>query len=136
MGVDKNPTTIEMPGLIKNGQRTRCLVQVRHDHIAAYVDGKLIDEYKTDYSDLALGSQWNLGSPLLGIGSFSSPAVFYSIKLTEINEIAGEGTTGTYLCDVVPVSISTFSDGTWGFGNKGRVGAGDRLISVLGILSP
>ncbi|MGA2231930.1 MAG: NPCBM/NEW2 domain-containing protein, partial [Tepidisphaeraceae bacterium] len=45
-------------------------------------------------------------------------------------------TGGVYLSDLAPLSVSTFTDGTWGFGNKGHTGAGDTLISVLGAPSP
>jgi hypothetical protein len=84
LGVDKNVTTIEMPGLIKNGELMRSLIQVRNDHIAAYVNGKLIEEYKTDYSDLTPGSQWNVGAAQLGVGEYRGPTVFQAIKVTEI----------------------------------------------------
>ncbi len=84
-GAGFNKTTIERNGYLKNGKMHTSLVEVRKGGVKAYLDGKLMAEYKTNYDDLSLVSTWQLrDSNSLGIGSYASPTIFHKIELCEV----------------------------------------------------
>ncbi len=88
-GAGFNKTTIERSGYLKNGKMHTSLVEVRKEGVKAYLDGKLMSEYKTNYDDLSLVSTWQLrDSNSLGIGSHASPTIFHKI---ELREVTGKG---------------------------------------------
>jgi hypothetical protein len=83
-----NPTTVRRDPFLTPGIRHNCIVQVRNHSLAAYVDGVLLVRYVTDYSDLALPTEWSLPRPVLGIGADKS---FVRIMNLHVMEITGEG---------------------------------------------
>jgi hypothetical protein len=66
--------------------RHTSIVKVRRGGVEAWVDGRLIDEWKTDYSDMTVNP--GLAIPNrngLAILTFKSPTVFSSAAVTEIS---------------------------------------------------
>jgi hypothetical protein len=83
------PTTRHAAAYLVNGRRCIAIVRVRKDGVQAFLDGKLITEWKTDYSDLSMTDGWKLHrGDTIGLDSWKSPTVFYS---AEIIEITGKG---------------------------------------------
>jgi hypothetical protein len=87
---DASPAGVKAPGILLNGRKYSAVVYVRKDFIAASVDGKLVAEYPTHGSDLAIPPPWAISDGLLGVGSWFAPVTFHKI---EIAEITGEGKT-------------------------------------------
>jgi formylglycine-generating enzyme required for sulfatase activity len=84
----ENPTRTDFG--LTTGRRYTSLLKVRKDRVQAWVDGKLIDEWKTDFSDMSMYDLWSVPDRrVLGIGSWESPTTFHSAKLTEVSS---EGT--------------------------------------------
>jgi len=83
---NENPTTATYA--IQNGRRYTSLVQVRKDGMKAFINGKLISEYKTDWSDVEIYSKWKLRDPMVIGVATHSPAIFHRI---EVVEITGKG---------------------------------------------
>jgi hypothetical protein len=48
---DENPTTVRNRR-IQTGRTYTCVVKVRLNQVSAYIDGELLSQWKTDYSDL------------------------------------------------------------------------------------
>lgn len=90
-GEDINITTNQSKNWIENGRKYTVLVQVREGSLNAFLDGKLIAQYKTNYSDVSINDLWKLrDNRLLGLGSFNG-IVFY--ESLELKEITGKGNT-------------------------------------------
>jgi hypothetical protein len=87
-GVFANATAVKGPAISTIGQRYSSVVKVRKDGLAAYLDGTLVAEYKTDGSDLSVTPHWNIGESPLGIGTSSNETVFH---VAEIREVTGRG---------------------------------------------
>lgn len=86
---NRNPTTVLKKGCLKNDQRYVSVVSARRDGVKAYLDSKLISQWKTDYRDLGVAAPWTMrDNRLLGLGSRRSPMIFYRIELVEV---AGKG---------------------------------------------
>ena len=85
-----NPTTVVKPGCIVNGRQYTSIVSVRNNGVAAYLDGELVDQLKTDYHEMGPYPAFTLrNADRLGIGSFSASTVFHSI---EVIDVTGKGT--------------------------------------------
>src|SRR5205823_5812816 len=83
-----NPTHAEYAVPEDRGRHVS-IVQVRRDGVRAYVDGRQISQWKTDYKDFeGPALVWRLRTPLLGLGTGQSPTVFHR---AEILEVAGKG---------------------------------------------
>ncbi len=81
--LNENPT--KKPGPLTNRQKYTSVVKVRRDGIQAFLDDKLVDEWKTDYTDMSLFPGWNLHNPTtLGLGTWASSTVFLSVTVIEI----------------------------------------------------
>jgi hypothetical protein len=84
-GVDKNSSTIKLASCLDNNRKYISVVQVRKDGLKAFLDGKLITQLNTDYSNMSLNRAWALRSKsILGVGSTISLYVFHNIELLEI----------------------------------------------------
>lgn len=71
-----------------NGPHTSVL-EVRKDRVRCIFNGKLIQDYKTDYADLSMNAGWKLRSEqLLGLGCWESPTEFHRI---DVIEVSGKG---------------------------------------------
>jgi hypothetical protein len=90
-GAGQNPTTKKDTKWLTNGQEYVSVVKVRTTGVEAYINGKLISAWKTDYSDMKLYKDWGLQrSDILGVGSWQSPTVFRTV---EVIEVTGRGKT-------------------------------------------
>jgi len=86
---DQNLSAVTLRVKLHAGTKYTSVVQVRKDCVRAYLDGKLIAQWRTDGKDLSLADHWKLRSPrLLGVGSCKSPTLFHS---AEVIEVTGEG---------------------------------------------
>jgi WD40 repeat protein/serine/threonine protein kinase len=99
------------PLCLRNDWAYTLLIQVRGDGAKAFLDGKPILSWKTDYADIGLGASWNLRNTLrLGLGSHESEAVFHRLELLEVT---GKGSRKEYqppppmrAINVVPATLS------------------------------
>jgi hypothetical protein len=75
---------------LESSRKYDVIVQVRNEVVRAFVDGVLIMEWPTDYSNARLSSNWTLRDDrLIGLGSDNGTALFERI---EVLEISGKGT--------------------------------------------
>jgi hypothetical protein len=87
---NSNATTHKGLHWIAGGQRYISVVKVRKGGVQTFLNGKLMSEYKTDFSDMSPSSDRPLRTPnVLGVGSWESPTNFYSVEVTEVT---GHGT--------------------------------------------
>lgn len=84
---DHNPTTVR-GDWFKNGQRYSCVIKVRNNRVAAFLDNQLVSEWVTDYEDLASSSRSLQRTDTLGLSTWESSYAIYSV---EIVEISGKG---------------------------------------------
>src|SRR5213076_1700560 len=52
-----NPTTVKLPPL-QNGRKYTSLVQVRKNYVDAFLDGKQVGVWSTNYKDLYIMPEW------------------------------------------------------------------------------
>ncbi|MCX6906476.1 MAG: SUMF1/EgtB/PvdO family nonheme iron enzyme, partial [Verrucomicrobia bacterium] len=82
-----------LDGSLANGQRYTSVVEVRKERFRAYLDGKLITEWKIAPSNpkgiVSAVSVTPRDPTLLGVGSYGSDVVFHRI---EVREVTGKGT--------------------------------------------
>ncbi|MBI5819345.1 MAG: hypothetical protein HZA88_10185 [Verrucomicrobia bacterium] len=90
--VTGNQTTVRTENCLKIGQTATSLLQVRKNGVKAYLDGKLVSQWATDFSDASLDTPfWSMPDKrLLGVGSHKSSFVYHRIELLEIT---GKGRT-------------------------------------------
>ena len=71
------------------GKKHTSVVEVRNDCVRCLIDGKLIAEYATDYSDLSRNPKWTMPHQLrLGVGTWVGPTTFYRAA---VRPVAGRG---------------------------------------------
>ena len=88
-GAGPNKTTVRIEGL-KDNRRYTSLVKVRKTGVQAFLDGKLITKWDTDFSDVGGQGSWGLkNKKALGIASADCSVKFHSI---EVREVTGRGT--------------------------------------------
>jgi hypothetical protein len=79
-----NPTSV--PVVINNGQAYVVTIQVRNDHVAALLDGKLLTQWKTDYKDMSRYALWKMtDDSLCGLGANGAGVTFSAVVLTEVS---------------------------------------------------
>lgn len=81
--VGSNPASVQGKLAIESDRRYRSVVQVRKWGVAAYLDGKLLVQYRTDFADLTPQPAWEVGPEALGVGA-NSRTLFHKIELTEV----------------------------------------------------
>jgi hypothetical protein len=96
--------------------------------------GALIDSSKRAQSGEVLPPSPDAGSEQRGAAPDSPKPQGGSADATATD--AATSDNAVYLCDLSPLSVRTFSDGTWSFGNKGELGNGQDKIVVDGVNSP
>ena len=85
-----NSAVLKRAHCLQNGRKYESLVQVRKTGVKAFLDGALVIQWSTDYSDLSNPPAWKLrDDQCLGVASWNSPTVFDKI---EIEEVTGSGT--------------------------------------------
>jgi hypothetical protein len=82
-GAGDGKTAVVLKATQDQGKRHRSVVKIRKHSIAAYVDGNLMVEYPTDFSDLTVHGEFNIGSDAIGIGSLGS-TTFHTIEVIEV----------------------------------------------------
>ena len=83
--VDFNPTAVRTGTGLKNSQKYTTVVEVRKDRISAYLDGTLITEWVPAMGELSIDSSRKLPEgKQLGLASWQSEVVFYSMELVEV----------------------------------------------------
>jgi hypothetical protein len=88
-----NPTTQKFPQVIKNGERTVVVCEVRNRSVTVRVNGAVVTHYVTNYSDLGLCKPvWGIGDGVLGLGAYEGEFLFHSVRLTEVG---GGGKSGS-----------------------------------------
>ncbi len=84
--VNDNPTTVKSPRCFENGRSYVAVVRVRKGGVAAYLDGRRITRFATNFQNMARHDRWNLpDETLLGLASYRSPTVFHSVHLREVS---------------------------------------------------
>lgn len=79
-----NPTRAEYK--LTNGRRCRVVIQVRNDGLKAFMDGKPLIAWKTDYKNLTPYDGWVLpNKKCVGFGSHGSPTAFHAAELIEVS---------------------------------------------------
>jgi hypothetical protein len=82
---DNNRTTVRSEEFLRTGVRHESVVQVRRDGFRAYLDGKLMAEWKTGYRDLRTFDHWKLrDDALLGLASWDSATIFHQVEILEV----------------------------------------------------
>ncbi|HSI35400.1 MAG: TIGR02281 family clan AA aspartic protease [Phycisphaerae bacterium] len=86
-----NHTKTKGPGPLKNGVRHTSVLQVRDTGVQSFVDGELVTDWKTDYTDVNAGvGFWALrDKSLLGLGVGGDNVIFHAANVTEVT---GSGT--------------------------------------------
>jgi len=81
-----NSTTIKTENCLKTGKLSTSVLAIRKNGVKAYLDGKLISEWATDFSDASLDSRyWPMpDNRLLGLAAHKNYTAFYRIELLEI----------------------------------------------------
>ena len=84
-----NSTSVKKNAWFNNGDKHTCVVKVRRHTVMAFLDDKLISQWKTtDFSEM--GSPYPLKRDyLIGVGGYKSTVVFTKI---EVLEVTGHGT--------------------------------------------
>jgi hypothetical protein len=81
--------TTHTPGLVTVGKSVSSIVSVRRNGVKAYVDGKLLASWTTNFTDMGLEPAWRLSSiETLGVGATMSDTIFHKIQ---IKEVTGHG---------------------------------------------
>ncbi|MCY3019922.1 MAG: SUMF1/EgtB/PvdO family nonheme iron enzyme, partial [Planctomycetota bacterium] len=83
-----NPTAVTVPKCLENGRAYTAVVEVRNKRVKAYLDGKLITQWETDYHDLTCPVP-RRDATLVGLNTFKSPTLFQRV---EVLEVTGKGT--------------------------------------------
>jgi len=84
-----NPTSFHRDPILTTGVLHHCVVRVRKDYVAAFLDGQPISpRFTTDGSDLSLPAEWSLSGPGIGIGCFGALVRFNGLN---VHELSGPG---------------------------------------------
>ncbi len=88
-GIGSNKTAVKV-SVLKDHKRYTAVVKVRKNGAQAFLDGKLISKWDTDFSDSDSGAPWWAlrKKNVLGVGSADAQIVFHSI---EVKEVTGKG---------------------------------------------
>ncbi len=89
-GAFSNETKVTGPAPIKNGVRYTSIVQVRNTGVKTFLNGQLVSDWKTDYTNINPNVPfWALrDKSILGLGIGGTGTVFHS---DDIVEISGNG---------------------------------------------
>lgn len=80
------PASVKVAKALENNRTYTSIVQVRKRVVRAYLDGKIVKEYRTDYSDFSMRNEWKLKNErVLGLGAYNSKVVFEKIELRAVS---------------------------------------------------
>jgi len=78
--------SVKVGKALENNRSYTSIVQVRKRVVRAFLDGKLVKEYRTDYSDFSMRNEWKLKNErVLGLGVHNSKVVFEKIELRAVS---------------------------------------------------
>ncbi|MBI3854335.1 MAG: hypothetical protein HY293_01445 [Planctomycetes bacterium] len=81
-----NPSITELASSQDDPGPHTSLIEVRKDRVRVFFNGKLVRDWKTDYSDLSMNPDWKLRSEqVLGVACWESATEFQRVELTEIS---------------------------------------------------
>jgi hypothetical protein len=81
-----NPSMTELAASQNDAGPHTSVLEVRKDRIRCFFNGKLVRDWKTDYSELSMNPDWKLRSEqLLGVACWESATEFQRIDLVEIS---------------------------------------------------
>jgi hypothetical protein len=81
-----NPSTTKVAETQNDNGPHTSVLEVRKDRVRCFFNGKLIQEYKTDYADLSMNAGWKLRSEqLLGLGCWESLTEFHRVDVVEVS---------------------------------------------------
>jgi hypothetical protein len=85
IGIDQNKTGVKKNSWLKDGQEYTSVVKIRKTGVEAYLDGKLVASWKTDFADMSLDPAWALNNNnVIGIGTWTTPTVFHTVEVVEV----------------------------------------------------
>ncbi|MCX7826615.1 MAG: hypothetical protein N2689_13795 [Verrucomicrobiae bacterium] len=86
---NNNPLTVWTPHCLANNRVYASVLQVRKNGVRAFLDGRLMNEWETDFSDASRQKLWKLPNErALGLVSDRAITVFHSV---DVLEITGKG---------------------------------------------
>ena len=92
-GDHSNRTVVRREKALENNRRYTALLQVRNDGVRSYLDGELLNDWKTDFRELIVRPWWLLrDASSVGVGTGQSKVIFHVIELVEVT---GTGTEVT-----------------------------------------
>jgi len=84
-GVGNNPTTVDVESALENNRSYTSIVVARNNGLKAYLDGKLITQWKTSYDDMRISIEWKLPSErCFGLATHRSRTRFQTIQVLEM----------------------------------------------------
>jgi hypothetical protein len=82
---NNNPLTVWTPHCLENNRVYASVLQVRKSGVRAFLDGRLMNEWKTDFSDASRQTLWKLPNErALGLISDRVVTVFHSVDVVEV----------------------------------------------------
>lgn len=70
-----------------DGGRYTSTVRVRNDRVVCEINGQVLVEWETDYSDLSRNGKWTMPDQLnIGLGGYGGPTTFHSATVTVVPE--------------------------------------------------
>ena len=92
--MEYNPKKFQTGGNLDLNRQYTSVLRVRDGGVASYLDGKLINRWTTDYTDVKAVSSWELPSDkFLAVGSDGTLTTFHKI---DVLEIKGKGKVGAH----------------------------------------
>ena len=107
---NNNPLTVWMPHCLGNNRVYASVLQVRKSGVRAFLDGRLMNEWKTDFSDASRQKLWKLPNErALGLVSNRVVTVFHSV---DVVEITGKGKALNIAPKIVLKAVTFCGGGT------------------------
>jgi hypothetical protein len=121
---------------LRNDHTYTLLVQVRAEGVKAFLDGRLILSWDTDFADISLNPFWKLRNTLrLGVGSHESETIF---RRMELLEVSGKGSKKEYqppstlrAVNVIPATLSPGLVGEYFIGTSFQTMAVRRIDNMI-----
>ena len=84
-GIADNPTIVNVESALENNRSYTSIVAARNNAVNAYLDGRLITQWKNSYGDLRITTDWALPSErCIGLATHRSRTRFTSIQVLEM----------------------------------------------------
>ena len=121
---------------LRNDRSYTLLVQVRAEGAKAFLDGRPILSWDTDFADISLNPFWKLRNTLrLGVGSHESETVF---RRMELLEVTGKGSKKEYQLpptmrsiNMIPATLSPGLVGEYYIGSSFQTMAVRRIDNMI-----